>query len=298
MSKQKTILITGATAGIGRHAALHLVARGHHVIATGRREDALAELRAEAAEIGAGTLDTMSLDVTDQSSIDAAKASVTKLLGGRGLDALVNNAGYGQGAPLVEATDADLRKQFDTNVFGLMAVTRAFVSEMIERGSGRVINVSSIGGRITFPMMGVYHASKYAVEALSDALRMELEPFGVGVSIIEPGPIQTNFVARLNEEAAAYKRASMYAPVFEKADQVEAQAMAMAPGPEVISRAIEKAVTARRPRARYVAPLSAHLTLKALQPLPLRVRDWVMRTMFGLSKKRLASASPTTVYAS
>lgn len=286
MSKSKTIVITGATAGIGRHAALHLAARGHHVIATGRRDNALQELAQQAAEL-AGRLDVVRLDVTDGASIRAAQVEVEQLVGERGVDVLINNAGYGQGAPLAEATDADIRKQFETNVFGLMAVTRAFLGGMIARRSGRVINVSSIGGRITFPMMGVYHASKYAVEALSDALRMEVAPFGVQVSIIEPGPIQTNFVATLNQEAEVYRQGSLYAAAFDQADNVEKQAMAMAPGPEVISRAIEKAVTARRAKARYVAPLSAHLTLKALQLVPLRLRDWMMRAMFGLTTKRL-----------
>jgi short-subunit dehydrogenase len=295
MSKtQKTIVITGATAGIGRHAALYLAERGHHVIATGRREGALKELASEARTVAAngGRLDAVRLDVTDSVSIRAARIEVEELVGDRGVDVLINNAGYGQAAPLSEATDADIRKQFETNVFGLMAVTRAFLGSMIKRRTGRVINVSSIGGRITFPMMGVYHASKYAVEALSDALRMELAPLGIHVSIIEPGPIQTNFVATLNNEAEAYRQGSLYSSVFEVADKVEAQAMAMAPGPKVISRAIYQAVTARRPKARYVAPLSAHLRLKALQLVPLRLRDWIMRAMFGLTKKRLSSSSP------
>ncbi len=291
---QKTIVITGATAGIGRHAALYLAARGHHVIATGRRQDALQALFTEARESSeaGGRVDVVRLDVTDDTSIQAAKAEIEELVGEHGVDVLINNAGYGQGAPLAEATDADIRKQFDTNVFGLMSVTRAFLGEMIVRRQGRIINVSSIGGRITFPMMGVYHASKYAVEALSDALRMELAPFGIHVSIIEPGPIQTNFVARLNEEAQDYRKGSLYAAAFEQADKVEAQAMSMASGPAVISRAIYKAVTARRPKARYVAPLSGHITLKLLQLLPLRLRDWLMRGMFGLTPKRLSAGRP------
>lgn len=295
MKTQKTIVITGATAGIGRDAALFLVARGHHVIATGRREGALDELAEEArgAARGGGRLDTVRLDVTDASSIRAAKKEVDVKLGHRGLDVLINNAGYGQGAPVVEATDADMRKQFDTNVFGLMAVTRAFVPDMITRRNGRVINVSSIGGLITFPMMGVYHASKYALEALSDALRMELAAFGVDVVLIEPGPIQTNFVAKLNEEAESYRVGSRYASVFERADKLEEQAMAMAPGPVVISRAIHKAVTARRPRARYIAPFWGRLMLGFLRLVPLRLRDRMMRAMFGLSEKQL-TATPAT----
>ena len=108
----------------------------------------------------------------------------------------VNNAGYGQGGPLLEVSEATLRAQFDTNVFGAMAVTRAFVREMLARGRGWIVNVSSIGGRVTFPFFGAYHGSKYALEAMSDALRAELHPFGVHVAVVEPGPIRSQFSER------------------------------------------------------------------------------------------------------
>ncbi len=298
MTVSKTIVITGATAGIGRHAALYLAERGHHVIATGRREGALSELVAEAEQASLpGRLDAVRLDVTDAASIRSAKADIDRMTEGHGVDVLINNAGYGQGAPIAEATDADVRQQFETNVFGLLAVTRAFIPEMLERERGRIINVSSIGGVITFPMMGIYHASKYAVEALSDALRMEVAPFGVSVSIIEPGPIKTNFVARLNEEAASYRNGSRYVNVFERSDKIEERAMAMAPGPIVISRAIHKACTARRPKARYVAPFSGHVMLKLLQLVPIRLRDRLMRAMFGLSKRQLTAPAPPALKA-
>ncbi len=291
MSTQQIIFITGATAGIGRAAAFFLAERGHRVIASGRKREALDAMQAEAEAAGL-SLDTVALDVTDDASIAAAKARADALTGGRGIDVLINNAGYGLGAPVIEATDEDLRKQFDTNVFGLMAVTRAFVPDMIARGHGRVINVSSVGGRITFPMMGVYHASKYALEALSDALRMELQPFGVHVSIIEPGPIQTQFVATLNDQASPYKQpGSRYAPVFERAEVVEARTMAMAPGPLTVAKAIHRAATSRRPRARYVAPGHNLLTLALLKMIPVRWRDALMRAVFGLTSRRLRAAN-------
>ena len=281
-----TILITGATAGIGRAAALRLARKGHHVIATGRRQGALESLRAQANDLA---LDILRLDVTDQTSIRDAVTAVDALTEGRGVDVLVNNAGYGLGAPLAEVSQSDLRHQFDTNVFGLMAVTQAFLGDMVARGSGRVINVSSIGGRITFPMMGAYHASKYAVEALSDAMRMELAPCGIHVSVIEPGPIKTEFVDRLNDAANPYKvDGSLYARVFDRADAIEHKAMAYAPGPEVIARAIERAATARRPRARYIAPFWSRAALTLLDLVPLRLRDALMRTMFGLTADRIA----------
>jgi NADP-dependent 3-hydroxy acid dehydrogenase YdfG len=158
----RTVLVTGATAGIGKHVALDLARRGHRVFATGRNAKALEALRAEATALGT-TLVTVALDVTNQASIDEAAAVVKRETAGRGIDVLVNNAGYGQGGPALELDDATLRQQFDTNVFGLMAVTRAFAPEMIARGAGWIVNVSSVGGRVTFPFFGAYHASKYAL---------------------------------------------------------------------------------------------------------------------------------------
>src|SRR4051794_39927695 len=153
----KTILITGATAGIGRHAALELVRQGHHVIATGRREAALATLKDEAAPLASksgGRLDVLKLDVTDAASVGSAVLEVDALTDSRGLDVLVNNAGYGQMGPVEEVTDADLRRQYDTNVFGLMSVTRAFLPRMRARGEGRIVNVGSIGGGAALPPVG------------------------------------------------------------------------------------------------------------------------------------------------
>jgi short-subunit dehydrogenase len=300
MSDSKTIFITGATAGIGRAAALYLAERGHHVIASGRRQGALDALHDEAQQRGV-RIDTLRLDVTDAASIAGAMAAAEELTQGRGVDVLVNNAGYGLAAPLAEASDADLRKQFDTNVFGLMAVTRAFLAGMMERRAGRIINVSSVGGRITFPMMGAYHASKYAVEAMSDALRMELAPFGIKVSLIEPGPIHTEFVDRMNDAAGPYKgdEHSAYANIFARADMIEKRAMKMAQGPEVISRAIHRAATARRPRARYVAPFSSALMLGFLKLLPIILSDALMRALFGLNPKNVGTTAslrpPSTV---
>ncbi|HZO13890.1 MAG TPA: SDR family oxidoreductase [Polyangiaceae bacterium] len=288
MSKQ-VVLITGATAGIGRHVALHLAARGHRVIATGRRASALVALEREARERGT-TIETAVLDVTDEASIEAARVEIERLTDGHGLDVLVNNAGYGLAAPVVEATDADLRAQFDTNVFGLMAVTRAFAPSMMARGRGRILNVSSIGGRVTFPMMGVYHASKYALEALSDALRMELAPFGLDVVLIEPGPIKSEFTERMNQSADPYKNGdSLYQPIFARAEEIERRTMAMATGPEPIARAIAHAIESRRPRARYVAPRSSRFMLAFLRALPTRLADAIKRRVFGLDRARLAS---------
>jgi NAD(P)-dependent dehydrogenase (short-subunit alcohol dehydrogenase family) len=192
----KIVLITGSTAGIGRTTALFLASAGHHVIATGRKPAELAKVKQEAgAGTNAGKIDTLVLDVTSQASIAAAVLEVDRLTGGRGLDVLVNNAGFGVLGPTSEIDDTEMRRQYETNVFGLMNVTRAFLPKMRERRAGRIINVSSVGGRVTLPFFGVYNSTKYAVESLSDALRYELRPFGIDVVLIEPGVIRTNFEA-------------------------------------------------------------------------------------------------------
>lgn len=292
MSTSKTILITGATAGIGRHAALHLASLGHHVIATGRKESALAELREQATQSGSrGRLSVLRLDVTDPASIAAVAREVSELTGGRGLDVLVNNAGYGLVAPLEEVTDAELRAQFDTNVFGLMAVTRAFLPQLRARGAARIVNVSSIGGRLTMPFFGAYNATKYAVESLSDALRMELLPFGIDVSLVEPGPIRSDFAARAMESVSAHASPdSPYAPVYARADEINTQTESMAVGPEHTSRAIAHAALARRPRARYVVPGRLALMIGLVGMLPTRLVDWVLRQSMGLTAKKLLGA--------
>ena len=292
MTESKAILITGATAGIGRHAALHLAARGHRVIATGRRVDALAELAAEATTRGLA-IETLALDVTDSTSIANAVGVVAGLTNGRGLDALVNNAGYGQFGALEELSDADVRRQFETNVFGLLSMTRAFMPAMRARGAGRIVNVSSVGGRVTFPLAGAYHATKYAVEALSDTLRMELRGFGVGVAIIEPGPIQSEFADRAKNSVAAYRDpASPYAAMLARGDGIMAFGDRYAKGPLVISKAIAHAIESRFPRRRYVAPFSSRILLAVMTMLPSFVSDWLIaRVVFGVKRRRPVAAA-------
>ncbi len=282
-SKGTTILITGATAGIGRHAALYFAGRGYRVIASGRNEKALEALRAEASG-----LETVRLDVTDSASIAEAAAQIDRLTAGQGVDVLINNAGYGLGGAMAEITDEDLRAQFETNVFGLMAVTRAFLPAMRRRGSGRILNVSSVGGRVTFPLFGAYHGTKYAVEAMSDALRMELRPFGIKVVLIEPGPIKTEFSQRSFDLVSRYdKPGSPYAPVYAKAGQIKAMADKQSVSPEKVARVMERAIRRRSPRARYVAPFSSSLMLGVLSRLPTGFRDWLMTKILGLTAKNL-----------
>jgi short-subunit dehydrogenase len=280
----QVVLITGATAGIGRTTALHLARAGYRVIATGRRVAELEALRAEAPAIM-----TTTLDVTSADSIAAAVAEVDRLTAGHGVDVLVNNAGFGLLGPLTEISDAELRRQYDTNVFGLMAVTRAFVPAMRARGRGRIVNVSSMGGKLTIPFMGAYNSTKYALESLSDALRLELAAFGVDVVLIEPGAIHTNFgdtaIAPIGQFAA-----SPYAAALARAERLRARMESTAVGPEVVARAIHKAISRRRPAARYVAPWYGRLLLAVLAVTPTRLQDAAFRRLSYLSPTQLRDA--------
>jgi short-subunit dehydrogenase len=283
--KKTIVLITGATAGIGRHAALHLAKKGLWVIATGRKRAALDELLAEAKGL---RLNTVELDVTDQASIEHAVEEVDRITDGHGVDVLVNNAGYGMAAPIIETTDADLRTQYDTNVFGLMAVTRAFAAKMMSRRSGRIVNVSSVGGRVTLPFFGAYNSTKYAVESLSDALRRELAAFGIQVALIEPGPIQSEFSTKTMSWIDKYSNeASPYAAVYAKAEEIRKISDANSAGPECVSAAIEHAAVARRARPRYVMPASSRFGVWLLGWLPTRVIDWMFQRALGLNERSI-----------
>jgi short-subunit dehydrogenase len=280
----RTVLVTGATAGIGRFVALDLASRGHRVFATGRSAGALASLASEAASKSL-SLSTLLLDVTSDESIREAAAAVLAQTGGHGVDVLVNNAGYGQGGPLLEVSDDTLREQFDTNVFGLMAVTRAFVPEMLARGRGWIVNVSSVGGRVTFPFFGAYHASKYALEALSDALRAELRSFGVHVAVVEPGPIRSRFSERAFGSLPAAQEASPYSASYALAGGIRSVSDRASFGPEHVARAVANAIGSRWPRARYVAPWFLAIPLAFLPLMPTRLMDALFRRVFGLHKR-------------
>ena len=295
----KIVLITGATAGIGRKTALYLANQGHHVIATGRKVAELATLKTEA---GGAKLDTLVLDVTSATSIASAVSAVSALTDGKGLDVLVNNAGFGVLGPTSEISDSEMRRQYETNVFGLMAVTRAFLPKMRENRSGRIINVSSVGGRMTLPYFGVYNSTKYALESLSDALRYELRPFGIEVSLIEPGVIRTNFEATAVSGLATMTD-TPYSGALGKYEQMSKMADRFASNPIVIAKAISRAVNARRASARYVAPWSTNFVLFFKAIAPTFVWDWAMRKVGYLSAKHLdmtpqpATPAPTPVIA-
>ncbi len=284
---ERTVLITGATGGIGRAAAVHFAAQGARVFATGRKLDLLEALEKEVGD--PARLQGLALDVNDAASIAAAVAKIDEHTDGAGIDVLVNNAGYGLIGPLLDINDERLRAQFDTNVFGLMAVTRAFVPAMIRKRRGRIVNVGSIAGRLTMPFMGAYNASKFAVEALSDALRMELQPFGIDVSIIEPGPIATGFSSTsMGTVGELDASASLYAPILAEADKMHKGADRLNSPVEVVVRAIHEAAFEDNPRARYVVPGSLQAVIWAAKATPTRLLDAILRRALGLTAKKLA----------
>jgi NAD(P)-dependent dehydrogenase (short-subunit alcohol dehydrogenase family) len=255
-TKYSPVLITGCSTGIGRATAIRLARAGHVVWATARREEAIADLR----DAGCRTL---ALDVTDEASMTAAVDRVVSEHGAVG--ALVNNAGYSQSGAVESLPMAQLRRQFETNVFGLVRMCQLVLPGMRERRSGRIVNVSSMGANFTFPGGGAYHASKYAVEALSDALRFEVKGFGVDVVLVQPGLIRTEFshtaAAATGETDGPY--AAFNAAVAQNTKDVyEKGPLARFGGaPDDVARAIERAVTARRPKIRMRVTPSAHLLI-------------------------------------
>ncbi|WP_410813922.1 oxidoreductase [Micromonospora sp. 067-2] len=271
-----TVLITGTSSGIGRATVRRLARRPDlTVYATARTIDAIGEL----ADAGARVLP---LDVTDEASMRAAVAAIEAEHGH--VDVLVNNAGYGEYGPIEETAMDRVRAQFETNVFGLARLTQLVLPGMRRAGRGRIVNVSSMGGRLVFPAGGYYHASKYAVEAISDALRQELRPFGVDVAIVEPGLIRTGFGAVASSSlGAAADPAGPYRPMVATVDAVMARSYAnrlLSATPETVARVIERAVTARRPRTRYLVTAAAWAMVHTRRLLGARAFDTVNRLQF------------------
>ncbi len=269
MTGQLSVLVTGASSGIGRAAATEFARRGHRVFAAARREEVLADLAASTPNVHAVTL-----DVTDADSVRSAWAKIKADTGGAGVDVLVNNAGFALSGPVEILADADVRRQFGTNVFGLLTMTRTVLPAMRARGSGRIINISSLVGLTTFPGMGVYGATKYAVEALSDALRQEVAGFGIKVVIIEPGFVATSLgEAGDSRGGAAGAVPDAYASMVAAGAKYLARQIANGIAPARVAAAIANAAEHRNPRLRYVVPASARPLLALLTSLPGRLAD-------------------------
>ena len=273
-------LITGASSGIGRATALGLAGNGWTVFA-GVRDVATGERLAQ--EATAGGLLPLSLDVTDASQIAAAAGRVAEQAGG--LDALVNNAGIGIGGPLELISPEDLRRQFEVNVFGQVAVTQAMLPAL-RRAVGRIVFVSSIGGRVAMAFTAPYAASKHAIEALGDALRVELRSSGVRVALVEPGSVATPIWDKSRAEADRLsippELQEQYGNVPAAMDKVMQDTGRRGVAPEMVAETIERALSASHMRARYVVGRDARAMLMAKRLLPDLLFDRVARRALGL----------------
>ena len=282
MPPSKAVLITGCSSGIGHATAQRLNADGWNVYASARRTEAIADLAAAGCK-------TLALDVSDEQSMSAAVTRVTGAEGAVGV--LINNAGYSQSGAVESVAPEALRKQFETNVFGLVRMCQLALPAMRGQGWGKIVNIGSMGGRLVFPGGGVYHATKYAVEALSDALRFEVRGFGVDVILIEPGLITTRFgeVASGSVDEGAADDDGPYRDFNRHVARVTSEAyegpMAKLGGPpEKVAATIADALNSHRPKARYQVTPSAHLLIGQRRITPDRVWDLMMRSQFPTPK--------------
>lgn len=262
----KVVLITGASSGIGKAAARLFHDKGWRVAATMRKPEEQSDL----AETD--RLVRLRLDVTDADSVEEAVAGAMQRFGG--IDVVVNNAGYGAVGPFEASTEEQIQRQFETNVFGLMRVTRAVLPHFRERRAGTFVNVASMGGRIAFPLYSLYHGTKWAVEGFSEALQYEVRPFGIRIKIVEPGPIKTDFYDRSVD--------LMKKPDLDAYDEYTARTLPKmndagmkGAAPEAVAKGIYRAATDESVRMRY--PVNARAILALRRMVPDRVFHGVMR---------------------
>lgn len=270
-----TILLTGAGSGIGRDAALALAKRGHRVIATTRTQEQ-ADTLAEATHDLGITLETAKLDITDADDIANAARRFEP-------DVLVNNAAIGESGPMTEVPLDRVRHLLDVNVVGTLAVTQAFAPRMLQAKRGRIVIVGSTAGRVVLPYLGPYHLSKYAIEAMGDALRLELGRRGIKVALIEPGLILTGFNERMADTKYAWlKPDSAYAKDISKMKKHDASLPSGSSNTEEVVAAIIDAIESRHPKTRYVAPKKYERAMLLAKLAPDWLRDRAVKKFAGL----------------
>jgi len=276
----RPVLVTGASRGLGRSLVLHLASEGFQVFAGVRSDAAAASLRAESGD----TLQTLTLDVTQDSHIEQAVGELEAELGDRGLWGLVNNAGILDLGPVETTRVSDFRKVFEVNVFGVLALTKRCLP-LVRRASGRIVNVSSVNGELSMPFASAYCASKFALEAASDALRMEVAPWGIGVSVIQPGvtasDIRDTAMAAWSERRSdmSQEQAKLYGEFFAATDNLVTGMKASAAGPEDFCGSVTHALTAEAPHTRYATGPDAAGLLE-LAALPDRERDQALQVFW------------------
>lgn len=288
---RSAVLVTGASSGIGRATALHLAARGTLVFAGVRRPDDGDALARE----GGTQIEPLMIDVTDGASIERARLHVTARTDVR-LVGIVNNAGIALASPLEIVPLSELRNVFEINFFGALAVTQAFLP-LLRRSRGRIVNVSSIGGKFAAPFLGPYASSKFALEAASDALRLEMRPFDVKVVLVEPGAVRTPIWSRSSEsssrmfEAASPEARAAYEPTFRRLAAVAQRLEHQGVGADRVAAIIERALFARSPRARYLVGLDSRIRL-AIARMPEALRDRLVARFLGIPRARTARSGP------
>lgn len=282
-----TVLITGASTGIGEACALRLAAAGMHVYAGVREDAAGAALRAQNAAL----ITPLHLDVTDAESIVAAVATLEAQLGEAGLNGLVNNAGIAMGGPLEVLPMHEIRRQFDVNVFGALAVTQAFLPQL-RRARGRIVNMGSIAGRIALPFLGPYCMSKSALRAMTHALRLEVDAWGIDVALVEPGAIATPIWKKSNA-AADVMQATLqndtlahYSRHLEGIRRVIAKAEEQAISADAVARAVEHALTAARPKTEYLVGNDARMRAAINAVLPQFLQDRLHRWFLKFPRRQ------------
>ena len=271
----KAVLITGASSGIGRASALYLAERGYRVAATSRALSRLEGLRRESGPTG--NIHCVELDVDSDRSVSEAVASVIEAYGR--IDVLVNNAGYG--GPVQSFSMEELESQFETNFFGAFRMIKAVLPSMTAQGSGTIINVSSVEGRLVTPFSGGYAASKFALEGLSEAMRYELWPQGIRVAVVEPGLFATDFHDSQVESAAAESPALPYGPVIARYRERRGRYDRFAKDPVRVARVIHRIIRSRRPRFRYPVGAEATLGVRAAQLMPERLYQALLGRAMG-----------------
>ena len=277
----RSVVITGANSGIGLVTALELAAAGYDVIGTVRSAEKAA-LLADAADEAGTTLRTVVLDVDDAASTEAGFAEIAAMTDG-GPWAVINNAGYAQAGAVEDVSDDQVRAQLETNLLAPMRIARLVLPGMRERGEGRIINVSSVAGRLSTPLMGWYCASKHALEAVTDALRMEVEGDGVRVVLVEPGMFGTDIWGAARAAGLPEPSSARYAAAYARSDAMSAQAGRL-PDPVWVARTIRVALSNPVPLARYVVGADAVSGIVAETLLPTVVTDYVKSVATGLRK--------------
>jgi short-subunit dehydrogenase len=283
----KVVIITGASAGIGEATVKMLARAGAHVVMVARRTERLEAIKKEIEQSGGQSV-AIAADVT--SAADRERIVQDTMQKFNRIDALVNNAGYGQRGPIEIVPVEAIRENFETNLFSLIALTQLVIPVMRKQQQGRIVNVSSVAGRIARPLSSVYDATKHALEAISDGLRGELAPFGIKVVVIEPGFILTEFLEVANEKAKPIiEQESPYAPFFSGSAKGINRMRRMAGHPDDIAALILKSLTSGNPRARYAAPRHARIALALKRWMPARLFDYLLDRQAGVSADKVRS---------